>query len=212
MAITPVQLPLEAYAPGLKASVIESDLNACRLREADAKKAVESARKATEHVEGLDEGKSNHADLKLAVAEKTLAVTTLNIELENARISAGQGALSTAGPAGREGLAKAAARLERRLAVAVAEESLANIELKALDKARGRPRPRRQESRRRPRGSGQSEERRHAPGETYTSLRGSLKTVESNLETELRATSRTPRPALAVVRRWPRGLSILAIR
>ncbi|HZK80754.1 MAG TPA: DUF1553 domain-containing protein, partial [Humisphaera sp.] len=199
LAITPVQLPLEAYAPGLKASVIESDLNACRLREANAKKALEAARKAIEHVDGLDEGKSDHADLKLAVAEKTLAVATLNIELENARISADKARYQQPAPPDAKDLAKAAARLERRLAVAVAEESLATVELQAAQGPGTAKAPVAKKLAAAREALAKAKKEADLPGEKYTSLRGSLKTVESNLETE--ASRNKPFPRTSTGRR-----------
>jgi hypothetical protein len=185
LEITPVPLPAAAHAPQLRPFVLDSYLRAAQRAIITAQARLEQARKA----KGAD---------TLRMAEKALATAQAQPALLRARAAADYARFEQ--PSAFKELARRAALLERQAAVAKADEDLARAEvylsrapftgkeLAAEEKvlaARGR-----------------LEAARKAlatPGAAYTSLRGALKTPESNLETE--ASRNRPFPTTSTGRR-----------
>jgi hypothetical protein len=120
------------------------------------------------------------ARLALAVAEKALDAALLEPETVKARAAADRARFAQPQAANVKELAGKAARAERLLAVAKAEEAIARAEREvSVDRTKGPARL----------AAGQvalaaARKAAESPGENYTSLRGSLKTVENNLESE----------------------------
>jgi Protein of unknown function (DUF1553)/Protein of unknown function (DUF1549)/Planctomycete cytochrome C len=122
------------------------------------------------------------ARLALAVAEKSLAVAEAEVPSLNARFAAERAKYAKAADA--SALVKAAAKAEKQAALFVAEEALVKAELEVAQAATPQKTA--------------AEKKRHAaktavetakkavenPGDTYTALKGALKTKENNLEAE----------------------------
>jgi hypothetical protein len=124
------------------------------------------------------------ARLAVVVAEKHLAATLLQPDALRARYAAEQARLARPSLANAKELAGKAARGERQVAVALAEESLAKIELEG---ALGGDPTKAAIAKKLAAGRTALESARKAllsPGESFTPLRGSLKSLESNLESE----------------------------
>jgi hypothetical protein len=125
------------------------------------------------------------AEAALLVAETSLAAAELQPAALRARAAADRARLATPPAPDAAELARAAARAEKQGAVAGAEEEVARVELEV---ARAAPAGKSAVEAKRKAAQDRLEQARKAlttPGETYTSLRGSLKTPESNLETEV---------------------------
>lgn len=183
LAITPVQLPLEAYVPGVRPSIIQSVLKACETQERTAKKALEQAREAMNLVDGLDQKKPANAELAYALADKSLAAATLRTLVEKARIAADQARYQEPAATNAKDLARAAARLERQLAIALAEQSVAQAQFDLAQGPGTKQAPTAKKLAAARDALAKAKKDAQIQGETYSSLRGSLKTPESNLET-----------------------------
>jgi hypothetical protein len=139
------------------------------------------------------------ARLAVAVAEKTLAAALLQPDVLGARFAAERARLESPAPANAKELAARAARGERQAALALAEEALAKADLVAA--LTGDP-TRAETAKKLAAARAAVEASRKAlqsPGESFTPLRGALKTVESNMETE--ASRSKPFPATSSGRR-----------
>jgi hypothetical protein len=123
------------------------------------------------------------ARLAVAVAEKALAVAELQPELLKACYNADRARHAHPVTADAKMLAQQAARLERQAVVAKAEETLARAELEAAH-APDRTKVVMNKLSASRNALTVARKAVETPGESYTSLRGSLKTLESNLETE----------------------------
>jgi mono/diheme cytochrome c family protein len=142
-----------------------------------------------------------NARLSVALAEKALAAAEAQPAALRARTAADRARFGQPPEPKAKDIAREAARAERQAAVAKAEEDVARAELAvgmlepAADKKLTAARD----------ALAKAQKALEAPGEAYTLLRGSLKTLESNLETEesrnrpFPATSTGRRSALA---RW----------
>jgi hypothetical protein len=120
----------------------------------------------------------------LRVAENSLAFAELQPSLIRARAAADQARYASAPAANATELAQAAAREERRSQLAQAARDLAQAELELITAV-----PAKQEEADKKLAAARTalEQARKAletPGDTYTSLRGALKTPESNVEPE----------------------------
>jgi hypothetical protein len=137
------------------------------------------------------------AGAAVIVAEKALAVAELLPELVKARAAADRARFHDA--VHFQELARKAAHLERQEAVLKATETLARAELELLRAAA--PKTADAEKKRRAAQDALVAARKAttSPGEIYSSLRGSLKTRESNLETE--ASRNKPFPQSSTGRR-----------
>ncbi len=139
------------------------------------------------------------AKAELAVAEKTLAASSLEPDSLRATATADR-ARSQRPPVGNASeLAKTAGRQERLLALARSEEALARAELALL--AAEAPQKEAERGKRDAANTAVATARKalETPSEEYTPLRGTLKTVESNVETE--ASRGKPFPATSSGRR-----------
>jgi mono/diheme cytochrome c family protein len=130
---------------------------------------------------------------RVVLAEKTLAAARLEPEVSRACVAADRAALeSPAAPQART-LARLAALGERRLAAARAEEALAQSELELLranDVKKAEAMKKRDAARA---ALAAARKAVKAPGETYTPLRGAVKTPESNVESEASRNKPFPR-------------------
>jgi hypothetical protein len=170
--IQPVALPPQAHSPGLRPHVLENYLCAEEKKRQAARELLASARKLT----------GEPAAATKALAEKMLAAAETQTVSLKARAAADRAKAQDAPAAEAGKLARAAAMAERMASVAQAEENLAKAELDLLRAAANK--------------KAEAEKKRNAartalanarkalanPGETYTPLRGALKTPESNLE------------------------------
>jgi Protein of unknown function (DUF1549)/Protein of unknown function (DUF1553)/Planctomycete cytochrome C len=135
----------------------------------------------------------------LIVAEKGLATAETEPALWKARSAADRARVQQPPSADAAALGRAAALLERQFSVAQAEENLARTEL-AVVRAAVSARPGEEVKRTAARTAlDQARKSMQAPGETYTSLKGSLKSPENNLETEV--SRGKPYPATSTGRR-----------
>jgi hypothetical protein len=212
LKIAPVSLPAEARAPGLRRFVVEDQLAAAERQVAAARTALEPARKELADREAKDRHTEKPSPTAKAVsvenlrqrvtaAEKALAAAEALPDALRARAAADRtGLRSPASPEAKD-LARQAARAERRVAVAKAEAEVAGAELAVgmreanADKKLAAARD----------ALAKARQALDSAGESYTPVRGALKTAESNVESaESRnrpfpATSSGRRSALA---RW----------
>jgi hypothetical protein len=208
LQIQPVALPPEAQAPGLRPFVLDDHLRQAEGQVALARAALVEARKVQAQQDKAGTQASmpmEQARAAVALAEKTLAAAEAQPPALRARAAAYRARLGQPPAVDVKELARQAARAERQAAVARAEEDLARAELEVLRAApvakadAGKKRDAAKEA------LAKARQALEAPEETYTPLRGALKTLESNLETEdsrsrpFPATSSGRRAALA---RW----------
>jgi mono/diheme cytochrome c family protein len=202
LKIEPVPLPAEAYQPGLRPFVLELHLKTAEQRIAEARTALEAAKSRG--------GRSNdkpadaprpveEAELLVVIADKTLVAAEAQPASIMARAAADRARQQQPPPEDLAGVIAAAARAERVAALAKADEDLSRAELAVLKAA--------------PEKKGEAEKKCaaaktaleaarkdvDAPGTSYASLVGALKTLESNLETE--DSRRKPFPASSTGRR-----------
>jgi hypothetical protein len=135
----------------------------------------------------------------VVLAEKALAAAEAQPAALRARAAADKARYQQPPAADAGALARQAALAERRVAVARAEEDLARAELELLQ---AEPAKKADAEKKRAAASDALAKARkalEAPGATYTSLRGSRKTPENNLETE--ESRSKPYPATSTGRR-----------
>jgi hypothetical protein len=187
LQIQPVALTAEARAPGLRLFVLEDHLRAAEGRIASARLALVAAWQGF-----LEQGQPGtqppmipqQAGAAVVLAEKALAAAEAEPPALRARAAADRARLDKPSAADAKELARQAARAERQAAAARAEQDLAQAELDLLRAApaakadAGKKRDAAREA------LATARRALEAPGETYTPLRGSLKTLESNVETE----------------------------
>jgi hypothetical protein len=196
--IQPVSLRAEAHSPGLRSFVLEDHLQAVERRIMVAResleKAVEAATPKSVPTIPLPQA---HAAVRLA--EKTLAAAELQPATLRARAAADRARAQQPPAANKTELARLAARAERQAAVARADEEVARAE---LELARAEPAKKADADKKLAAALDALDKARKAvdaAGETYTPLRGSLKTLESNVETE--ASRNQPFPTMSSGRR-----------
>ena len=139
------------------------------------------------------------ARLALAVAEKALASAKLQPDLFKARAAADRARYRQPPAADAKALAQQAARAERQYAVATAEEALARAELEQAQAADAKKAETGKKLGTAKEALAKARRELDTPGEKYSSLRGSLKSPESNLETE--ESRAKPYPAMSTGRR-----------
>jgi hypothetical protein len=186
LKIKQVPLPAEAHSPGLRPFVLADYLRAAEGRIAAARVTLEQARKTK-------------APAAVVVAEKTLAAALLEPATIRARAAADRARLRQPTAGNAKELARQAARAERQVETAQAEASLAraSLELTAAPQA-GKTAAQAKFTAARA-ALANARKAQEVPGETYTPLRGGLKTLESNIETE--ASRNRPFPAISTGRR-----------
>jgi mono/diheme cytochrome c family protein len=167
--IEPVLLPIEAYQPGLRPFVQEAHLRAADHRIAEARKVLEAI---------------SGGPAEIRRAEKALASAEADRASVEARAAADRASHQQPPPDQLPALIAEAVRLEKVAAAAKADEeaSRAEVELLGADPKTKDAAVKKVEAAR-----AALESARKAlatPGESYRSLPGSRKTLESNLETE----------------------------
>jgi Protein of unknown function (DUF1553)/Protein of unknown function (DUF1549)/Planctomycete cytochrome C len=182
--IEPVALSAEASQPGLRPFVLEAHLKAAHRRIAEARKALEA---------------TNGGPAEIERAEKALATAEADRASIEARAAAERGRHQQPTPAQLPALVAEAARLEKVAAAAKADEEMSRAEFDWLE---ADPRKKDAAAKKVEAAKASLEAARKAvatPGESYTPLPGSRKTLESNLETE--ASRNTPFPKVSTGRR-----------
>ena len=189
--IKPVSLSPEAYAPGLRPLVLENHLKAAEHQRAAAREALQQARKALAAVRLRESGKpatpsslptAEQARLAVTVAEKALAAAEAQPASLKARFAAERARNRQPAAANAAELAQQAARAERQAMLATAEENVARAELElARAGGKGPAGPKLTAART---ALVQARKALATVADKYTPLRGSLKTLESNLESE----------------------------
>ncbi len=194
--IEPVTLPVGAYQPGLRAHVIEAHTKSAENFAALARDALTAAQKKMEVA--TEEGKTT-AQLELSIAEKSVATAESNIASVVARIAADRARYSGTPPTDLTPSATAAALAEKTVAAKQAEEEVARAEL-ALQSAAADKKADPEKKLAAAKTALETATKNLAtPGDKYTSLVGSLKTLENNLESE--ASRRKPFPTTSTGRR-----------
>jgi mono/diheme cytochrome c family protein len=167
LILRPLTLPIVASAPQTRTEVFTAYLH-------QAETQIAATRQAR------DQAKAKGDATALAVAEKTLALALLRPPLIRAVTSADR----ARGTPKHDEAAKAAYRAEQAVAVAQAELSLAQAEAE-LAKANDKTRPGVEKKRATAQAAlAAAKKKAETPGTAYTSLRGALKTPESNVESD----------------------------
>jgi hypothetical protein len=189
--IKPVALPVEAHAPELLPFVLKTYLDEAERRIASARTALETARPKA--------GDGEKGKLGLLVAEKSLAAAEAQPPALKARAAADRARRQQPPASNTADLAREAARAERQIALAAAEEALARAELELAGTEQAKKPPVEKKVSTAREAVTQARKALESPGETYMPLRGSLKTLESNVESE--ASRNRPFPATSSGRR-----------
>jgi hypothetical protein len=186
--IHPVNLPVEAYFPGLRPFNLEDHLRAAERRITAARQALAASRKP---------GPPSTEQAK--AAERALAAAEAQPIALWARTAADRARLQQPPAENARELAQQAAAAERRAVLAQAEADLARAELE-LSRADAKQKA---VAEKKWTSAREAVERARkaldSPGEAYTPLRGSQKTPESNVETE--ASRAKPFPTTSTGRR-----------
>ena len=168
--IEPVPLPAEARHPGLRPFVLDGHLRAADRRISEARRAIEATGGGPAEIER---------------AEKALATAEAGRASIEARGAAERARHRQPPPEHLPALIAEAARLEKVAAAAKADEAASRAGFDLI--VRRRPREREAAGKKLEAARVALEAARKAvaaPGESYTPLPGSRKTLESNLETE----------------------------
>jgi len=189
--IRPVSLPPEAQLPGLRPFVLENHLR-------EAEKQIQSAR---DRLAQAKKKPLTTAQERAVVVreEKALAAAEARLPALRAQAAADRARHQSSPASDSHELARKAADAERRLALACAEEGLAIAEVNLLSATAAQKAEFRKKRNAARDAVAAARKALVSPDETYTSLRGSLKTRESNMETE--ASRGRPFPATSSGRR-----------
>jgi mono/diheme cytochrome c family protein len=183
--IEPVTLPAEAYQPGLRSFVEEAYLKAADRQIAEARRALEGAQRELAKPAPADkESGVERARQAVVVARKALAVAEVQPASIRARAAAERARHQKSAPDRLSALVAEATWLERVVTAARADEDASRAELELL---RAGPEKKDEAGKKVAAAKAALEAARKAvatPGESYTALLGSRKTLESNLETE----------------------------
>ena len=199
LEIKPVELPPEVHNPGLRPLVLANHLQAAEQRLAAARQALQRARKTLADIEQGGRPGEGQARLAVTVAEKAQAAAEVDVAALRARAAADRARSQHPPTADARELARQAARAERRAAFIRAEADLARA-THDLARAKGPQRAALEKKRTSAHAAvEQALKALDAPGETYTPLRGSLKTLESNVESA--ASRNRPVPTTSTGRR-----------
>jgi hypothetical protein len=186
-----VTLPVEASSPGLRPFVLEDHLQA-------AQKKIDAARAALAKAKAEPAG-TDKARAAVIVAEKALAAAAAQPLALRARALADRAKYQQPPAADAPTLAQLAALAEKWAGLASAEESLARAEWELLGIDAGKKAAAEAKRNAARDVVAAAKKALEAPGEAYTPLRGSLKTLESNLENE--ASRNKPYPTTSSGRR-----------
>jgi len=188
--IQPVSLPPEAHAPGLRPFVLEDHL---RL----AQKKINEAHAALAAAKNSAPGEKTKA--ALLVAEEALATAEAQSLALRARALADREGLEQPPSSESRTLAQLAALAEKRAALLGAEENLARAEWELLGIDAAKKTAAEAKKKAALDSVAVAKKVLESPGDVYTPLRGSLKTLENNLETA--ASRAKPYPATSSGRR-----------
>ena len=197
--IKPVVLPVEAHNPELRPMVLENYRVAAERRLFAARQALLSASKTLTDLEQSGGPGEGQARLAVALAEKMKAAAAVELAALHARAAADRARCQQPPAVNARELARQAARAQRRAAFVRAEAELTRA---SHDLARAKAPQRAALEKKLTAAQAAVEQALKAldvPGESYTSLRGSLKTLESNLESE--ASRNKPFPTTSTGRR-----------
>jgi mono/diheme cytochrome c family protein len=187
--IHPISLPPAAHTPGLRPFVLADHLKIAEQHVVAAHDQLAAAHRA---VAGAAARKLDEACTVLAVAEKALAAALAQPVALQARAAAERARWQVPPAADAHDLARWAALAERRAQAAGADEALARAELAVLQAAPAARTAALEKRNAARQARAQARKALENPGETYTPLRGALKTLESNLETEASRTKPFP--------------------
>jgi len=182
--IRPVPLPAEAHAPGLRPFVLEDHLRLAEQKIDEARAALARAKKALADAEKVGPlPPSEPARAAVVAAEKALAAAQAQPAALRARALADRARHQQPAAPDAQNLVRSAALAEKQAGLASAEENLARAEWELLgaDAAKKAPAEAKRNSARD--AVAAAKKALEAPGEAYTPLRGTLKTLENNLET-----------------------------
>ncbi|WP_435005533.1 DUF1553 domain-containing protein [Tundrisphaera lichenicola] len=193
--VEPVALPVQAYRPGLRPFVVESYLKEAERRLEEARKVLEAARKELAEAEqaGTSEGEGQltdepetleRASLSVEVARKSVESSELLRQSIRVRAEADRARYQDFAPENLAEILDEAARAEKIASVASADEAVSRAELdwkKAVDDKKAEAEKKLEKAKTELEAARKAAE---SPGESYTSLAGALKTLESNVETE----------------------------
>ncbi len=185
LEIRPVTLPAEAYEPGLRPFVLEDHLRLAETKIAAARDALAVAAKGLAEAEKVGPlPQSAPARAAVILARKGLTAAEAQPPALKARALADRAKYQQPPAPDAHSMMKSAALAEKQTALAMAEENLARAEseLLAADAAKKASAETKRNAARD--AVAAAKKALDAPGETYTPLRGSLKTLENNLETE----------------------------
>jgi hypothetical protein len=181
VTVRSVELPAAAHAPGLRPFVLENYLH-------KAKRELTAARDAVRRAEtALDESLVSNSDTvpaqrALALAQATLAVAESQPAVLRARAAADRGACQKS----------TAAKAEKDLAVLQAEAALIRAEIELANAKPDKTAAATKAHAAAETALATAKKAAREPGETYTPLRGALKTPESNVEPEASRTKPFP--------------------
>jgi hypothetical protein len=198
LRIEPVALPPGASEPGLHPFVLEDQLRIAERQLASARAALAAAGGVLAEREKAGPP-PEQVWAAVALAERALAAAESRPTALRARADADRARFGQPTAANARELARQAARAERQVGVAQAEEALARADLDLLGAG---PAGKAEAGKKRDAARGALARARQdleAAGEPYTPLRGALKTLESNVETE--ASRNRPFPATSTGRR-----------
>jgi hypothetical protein len=196
LKIEPVALPAEAHMPGLRPFVLDDHLRVAEREITAARQALEQARKGPAQVNGPP---TEQEEAALALAEKALAAAEARPAALRARAAADRERHQQPSPENVQELARQATHAERQLALAKAEADLARADLDWLRAGTEKKAEAEKKLSTARAGLEKARQALAAPGDTYTPLRGALKTLESNVETE--ESRNKPFPATSTGRR-----------
>jgi mono/diheme cytochrome c family protein len=208
--IEPVRLPVEAHQPGLRPFVLESHREHTERGIAKAREALEVARRdrleadraGTSEGEGLltdDPERLDRAALAVDVAEKALKAAERHAATIEARALADRARHQATPPEDLAARTSEAARSEKLLAVARGEEAEIRARLDVLRAAHDKRAGAEKKVAEAKSALEAARKAAESPGESYSPLAGSLKTLESNVESE--ESRRKPFPKTSTGRR-----------
>jgi len=186
LQVTAVELPAEAYQPGLREHVTVNEFDRARQQTAAARQQAVEAQKKLSEAEAAGTSGTDLDKLRAAlkVKESTAKAAELDEPLVQARAAADRARALPGQGGDAMVLAREAARLEKVRQAADAERQVAQSELDLLNAEETK----KAEVEKKLEAAREALVRAQAnvenPGEAYQPLVGALKTLESNVETE----------------------------
>jgi hypothetical protein len=200
--IQPVKLPPEAHVPGLRPFVLQNHLHFAERQLAAARETLRQAQKVLADIEQAEQaaaGMVEQARLTLTLAEKAELAAETQIESLKASALADLARAKEPPASDAAALTRQAANTERKLAIARADEQVARA---ALEVCRAEPAKKAEADKKLTAARddlAKAQKAAESSGDAYTQLRGSVKSPESNLESE--ESRQKPFPATSSGRR-----------